>query len=70
MNRYKIPRIIFINKLDRRGSNPFLAIDSIRNRLGLKVAAVQIPIGSDDLFQGIIDLIDMKAYYFDGKAGE
>ncbi|KAM3128086.1 hypothetical protein pb186bvf_019787 [Paramecium bursaria] len=70
MSRYNVPRIIFINKLDRMGANPWSAISSIRKRLGLTVAAVQIPIGSDQTFSGLVDLIKMKAYYFDGLKGE
>lgn len=70
MSRYNVPRIIFINKLDRMGSNAFQAIDSIRKRLGLNIAAMQVPIGSDSSFVGLIDLLKMKAFYFDGPSGE
>lgn len=70
MSRYKVPRIIFINKLDRMGANPWSAIKSIRNRLNLTVAAVQIPIGSDSTLIGLVDIIKMKAYYFEGLKGE
>jgi elongation factor G len=70
MTRYNVPRIIFINKLDRMGANAWQAIDSIRNRLGLSVAAMQVPIGYDQAFTGLIDLIKMKAFYFDGQSGE
>ncbi len=45
--RYNVPRVIFVNKLDRMGANPFHAIDSVRKKLGLACAAMQIPIGSD-----------------------
>jgi elongation factor G len=57
MMRYDVPRIIFINKLDRMGANPFNAIDSIRKKLGLVCAPVQIPIGSDERFRGLVDVI-------------
>lgn len=57
MMRYDVPRIIFINKLDRMGANPFQAIDSIRTKLGLICAPVQIPIGSDDRFRGVVDIV-------------
>jgi len=70
MKRYGVPRIIFINKLDRVGANPFTAIDGIRSRLRLNCAPVQIPIGADSNFQGLVDIIKMKAVYFDGKKGE
>jgi elongation factor G len=70
MTRYSVPRIIFINKLDRMGSNPWPAIDAIRTRLKLNIAAVQVPIGSDNTFTGIVDLLKMKAFYFDGPNGE
>ena len=70
MKRYKIPRLIFINKLDRLGANPWTAIKEIRTKLELNVAAVQIPIGLDQSLKGIIDLLDRKAYYFDGPKGE
>ena len=67
--RYNVPRIIFINKLDRMGANPFNAIASIRSKLGLVCAAVQIPIGLDDTLKGLVDIIKMKAIYFDGANG-
>lgn len=70
MMRYNVPRIMFINKLDRMGANPFMAIDSVRNKLGLNCAAVQIPIGADESLKGIVDIIHRKAYYFDGVNGE
>lgn len=70
MKRYNVPRIIFINKLDRMGSNPWTAIDAARERLGLRCAAVQMPIGTDTDFQGIIDLIEQKTMFFDGDSGQ
>ena len=70
MKRYNVPRIIFINKLDRMGANPWTAIDGARKRLNLNCAAVQMPIGLDMSLKGLIDLIKMKAVYFDGKSGE
>jgi elongation factor G len=69
MMRYHVPRIIFVNKLDRMGANPFNAIQAVREKLGLTVAAVQIPIGSDDRLRGLVDIIHRKAYYFDGQNG-
>lgn len=70
MNRYEVPRIVFINKCDRPGANPFSAIEQIRNRLKLNAAAVQIPIGLENELKGMIDLLTMKAYYFEGASGE
>lgn len=70
MNRYEVPKIIFINKLDRAGANPLGAITQIRSRLHLNVAPIQLPIGLENEFKGLIDLIEMKAYYFDGSSGE
>lgn len=68
--RYDVPRIIFINKLDRMGANPFNAIESVRTKLGFVCAAVQVPIGSDESLRGLVDIIHEKAYYFDGSNGE
>lgn len=60
MSRYKVPRIAFINKLDRNGADPWRAIDEMRQKLETTFAAVQLPIGLEDVFEGLIDLIEMK----------
>eukprot|EP01017_Pseudomicrothorax_dubius_P028933 TRINITY_DN3480_c0_g1_i4.p1 TRINITY_DN3480_c0_g1~~TRINITY_DN3480_c0_g1_i4.p1 ORF type:complete len:735 (+),score=230.75 TRINITY_DN3480_c0_g1_i4:44-2248(+) len=70
MKRYEVPRVIFVNKLDRMGANPWAAIDGARSRLSLNCAAVQIPIGLEGNLKGIVDLITMKAYYNEGPKGE
>ncbi|KAI9682045.1 MAG: Elongation factor G, mitochondrial [Caeruleum heppii] len=70
MRRYNVPRVSFINKMDRMGANPFKAIDQINKKLRLPAAAVQVPIGSEDTFQGVVDLIRMKAIYNEGSKGE
>ena len=70
MKRYNVPRITFINKMDRMGANPFRAIDQINHKLKINAAAVQVPIGSEDTFQGVVDIIRMKAIYNEGKKGE
>jgi len=70
MKRYNVPRLAFINKLDRAGANPFRVIDAIREKLHLNAAPVQIPIGLEDLHKGEVDLVRMKAMYFDGDNGE
>lgn len=70
MRRYNIPRISFVNKMDRMGANPFKAIDQINQKLKIHAAAVQVPIGTEDEFKGVVDLIRMKAIYNEGKRGE
>ena len=66
----KVPRICFINKLDRMGASFEKSYQSILERLSKKAVRMQIPIGSEENFSGIIDLLGMKAYYFDGEKGE
>ncbi|WP_367670743.1 elongation factor G [Sodalis-like secondary symbiont of Drepanosiphum platanoidis] len=66
-NKYNIPRIAFINKMDRIGANYFNVIKQLKNRLLSNPVAIQIPIGSEDKFVGIIDLIKMKAIYWNKK---
>lgn len=70
MRRYNVPRLAFINKLDRTGANPFRVIDQLREKLRLNAAAVQIPIGLEDKLEGVVDLILMKGYKFAGDNGE
>eukprot|EP00002_Diphylleia_rotans_P035103 TRINITY_DN761_c0_g1_i1.p1 TRINITY_DN761_c0_g1~~TRINITY_DN761_c0_g1_i1.p1 ORF type:complete len:739 (-),score=181.82 TRINITY_DN761_c0_g1_i1:299-2515(-) len=70
MRRYGVPRLVFINKLDRQGANPWRGLEQIKKKLRLNVAALQVPIGSDDKFQGLVDLVKMKAFYFHGSNGE
>ncbi len=67
---YKVPRIIFINKMDKTGADYEYSIKSIHRRLGVKAEAVQWPIGAENDFTGIIDLIEMKAYEYDGSPEE
>ena len=66
-DRYHVPRICFINKMDRVGANFRRTLAMIEQRLGARPLPVQIPLGSEDTFQGIIDLVESKAWYFDGK---
>ncbi|PJF16629.1 Elongation factor G mitochondrial, partial [Paramicrosporidium saccamoebae] len=66
MKRYDIPRIAFINKLDRLGANPFNVIDKMRSKLKHNAAAVQIPIGTEDAHVGVVDLVRERALYFHG----
>lgn len=70
MRRYNIPRLSFVNKMDRMGANPFKAVDQINQKLRIPAAAIQVPIGAEDDFQGVIDIIRMKAIYNDGPRGE
>ena len=66
-DRYDVPRICFVNKMDKIGADFEFSFASIRDRLGANPIAVQLPIGSGDEFEGIIDLLEMKAYYFDAS---
>ena len=70
MSRYKVPCIAFINKCDRSGANPFRVIGQLREKLNHNAVAIQIPIGLESDFQGVVDLVSMKAMYFDGPSGE
>ncbi|MBV9316232.1 MAG: GTP-binding protein, partial [Gammaproteobacteria bacterium] len=65
MNRYNVPRIAFVNKMDRAGANFLRVCDMIRARLRANPVPIQLPIGAEDAFQGVIDLIKMKAIYWD-----
>jgi elongation factor G len=69
LRRYEVPFIAFVNKLDRVGANPFKVRDQITDKLGHNAVLMQIPIGLEDAFQGIVDLVTMKALYFDGPEG-
>jgi elongation factor G len=64
-DKYKVPRIAFINKLDRIGANPFRVIEQMKNRLTIKPILIQYPIGIENEFIGVIDLIEKKAYIWD-----
>ncbi|MBH8574313.1 elongation factor G [Nostocaceae cyanobacterium CENA369] len=70
MKRYRVPRLAFINKMDRMGANPFRVVQAMRDRLQLNAVLLQYPIGSEDQFQGVIDLVEMNAHYFEGENGE
>jgi elongation factor G len=65
MNKYQVPRIAFVNKMDRAGANFMRCIDQIRSRLRGNPIPIQLPIGAEDGFEGVIDLIRMKAIYWD-----
>jgi elongation factor G len=70
MTRYKVPRIAFVNKCDRTGANPFRVTQQLRDKLQLNAIMLQMPIGLESDLQGMIDLVKMKAVYFDGDQGE
>ena len=69
MKRYQVPRIAFVNKLDRSGANPWKALKGIKSDLRLAVAAVQIPIGLESDFEGVVDIITREAIRFEGVNG-
>lgn len=69
-DRHKVPRIIFINKMDRIGSSFTDTVKSIEERLNVKPLVLQIPIGAEDNFHGVIDLVEWKSYLYDDPAGE
>jgi elongation factor G len=70
MRRYGVPRLAFINKLDRVGANPYRVTEQLREKLRLNAVMIQIPIGVEADNQGVVDLVTMKALYFDGANGE
>ncbi len=70
MRRYGVPRVAFVNKCDRQGANPVRVRDQLIEKLGHNAVLMQIPIGLEDRFEGVVDLVRMKALYFDGDNGE
>jgi len=70
MRRYKVPRIAFVNKLDRTGANPFRVRDQLREKLKLHPVMIQMPIGLEDKLEGVVDLIEMQSFKFYGDNGE
>src|SRR5438309_5628541 len=68
-DRYGVPRIAFINKMDRMGADYFMALDSIKTRLGARAVAIQIPIGSEDAFKGMVDLINLRTITYTDDLG-
>ncbi|KAL0576226.1 Elongation factor G, mitochondrial [Marasmius crinis-equi] len=69
MRRYNVPRISFVNKMDRPGANPWRIVQQIRTKLRMTAAAVQIPIGVEDEFKGVVDLVHWRALYNEGPKG-
>jgi elongation factor G len=70
MRRYNVPRIAFVNKCDRQGANPIRVCNQLREKLSHNSVMVQIPLGLEERHEGVVDLITMKAYRFDGENGE
>lgn len=70
MKRYHIPRLAFINKMDRTGARPFAIVDDVKAKLGVDACLMQYPMGGGEKFAGMIDLITLQAMYFDGDDGE
>ena len=67
---YHVPRIAFINKMDIMGANFFMTVDQIEHRLGKNPVCIQLPIGKENDFKGIIDLVEMQAYIYNGNKGD
>ena len=70
MKRYKVPGIAFVNKCDRSGANPDRVVRQLKEKLGHNAVAMQLPIGLEADFKGVVDLVSMKAIYFDGDKGQ
>ena len=70
MRRYGVPRLAFVNKLDRQGANPVKVRDQLREKLRLNAHMAQLPIGLEDQLKGCVDLVEMRAIYFEGENGE
>jgi elongation factor G len=68
-NKYKVPRIIFVNKMDRMGADFFNAVDKIKERLGANATPIQVPIGAEDQFQGVVDLFTMRKVVYTDDLG-
>jgi elongation factor G len=70
MTRYKVPRMVFVNKCDRTGADPYRVAQQVRDKLDLNAVMMQIPIGLEADLKGVVDLVTMKALYFEGANGE
>lgn len=68
-NRYEVPRMVFVNKMDRTGANFYRVVDQVKNRLGGNAHPIQLPIGAEDQMKGIIDLVEMKAHMYKNDLG-
>jgi elongation factor G len=70
MRRYNVPRLAFVNKCDRQGANPYRVRNQLKEKLAHNAVMLQLPIGLEEKHAGIVDLVEMKAYYFKGDNGE
>ncbi|OQY38297.1 MAG: elongation factor G [Candidatus Cloacimonetes bacterium 4572_65] len=70
LKRYDVPNIVFVNKMDRTGADPYRVVSQVREKLGRNAVMMQLPIGSGDDFAGVVDLVTMKAIYFEGLKGD
>jgi len=70
MKRYSVPRLCFINKMDRMGADPWKGIKDLKEKLGHNAVAMQLPIGAEEEFCGVVDLVTMKAFYNEGDRGD
>ncbi|QPG74045.1 Elongation factor G, mitochondrial [Brettanomyces nanus] len=70
MKRYNVPRVTFINKMDRMGADPWRAVSQINSKLHMAAAAIQVPIGAEKEFKGVVNIIDRQSVYFEGSQGE
>ena len=66
-DKYGVPRLIFANKMDKIGADFFMSLDSVKDRLSKKALPIQLPIGKSDTFEGVVDLVTMKSYHFEGE---
>ncbi|KAI4453000.1 translation elongation factor g-related [Holotrichia oblita] len=69
-DKYKVPRLAYVNKMDIMGADFFNVVEMLKDRLGANAVPVQMPVGAEDAFVGVIDLLDMTAYKFEGEAGK
>ena len=69
LKRYHVPRVAFVNKCDRQGANPIRVCNQVRDKLGLNAHMMELPIGLEDKLEGVVDLVSMKAIYFEGESG-
>ena len=69
-DKYDVPRLAFVNKMDKTGGDFFMSLASIHERLSKNGVAIQLPIGAENTFEGLIDLVEEKAYHFEGEHGE
>ncbi|NIM01855.1 MAG: elongation factor G [Acidobacteria bacterium] len=70
MRRYKVPRLAFVNKADRSGANPYRVVEELKDKLKLNAVLMQLPIGLEAEHEGVVDLVEMRALYFEGDNGE